>query len=158
LYAAKAVKRKRLMEIKTNILGLLSVLAMVAFFQGEGVSASPKQDGYFNSHPEIIDPNASNRLCSEWLTHRRTGSAVEKENAAWVLGYFSGYNVFDRQVKRPFLTQDSEVLLQMIDKGCAKNAKAHISTVAVAFINDLKRSEKHFKAIEKNRQHSKGLE
>jgi hypothetical protein len=106
------------------------------------VTAAERNDpnDVFNVHPVILDPAL--RTCSKWLEHRQSGTQAEKDDVTWMFGFLSGYNAFNKPSGRPFLPQDGEHLLNMIDKGCAENPEAHIATIAVAFINELRRSAK----------------
>jgi hypothetical protein len=88
----------------------------------------------------VVDPQ--HRTCERWIKDRKSGGEDEKEDIAWVYGFFSGYNEFGPKSKSPFLDYDGIHLLEQVDKVCATNPKIHVARAAMMFIESQKRKAK----------------
>ena len=87
--------------------------------------------------PIVVDP--ADRTCTKWIKDRRLGDEAANEDAAWIYGFFSGYNEFTPPPSEPYLSYDGIHLLEQIDHYCANFPKDHIASAAIRFIKAQRR-------------------
>jgi len=118
-----------------RVISVASVAVVIAIFATPSIADTVHTTKEISPYPIIMDK--SPRTCNDWVAHRHTHDASEKEDMAFLYGFFSGYNAFKQPAPRVFLTQDANNLLQVMDRYCTKYPKDHIATVAIKVINDL---------------------
>lgn len=88
-----------------------------------------------SSLPILMDSEL--RTCKKWLENRNKHNAAERENSAFLHGFFSGYNAFNQPKSTSFLSQDAKNIFNALDTYCSKEPDSHIAVVAIKFIKDL---------------------
>jgi hypothetical protein len=79
-----------------------------------------------------------NISCGQWLSHRETQDNDARIVDSWLMGFFSGRNVFDRLSKSMFLSPDEPHLLDAVSVYCRSHKSTSVYEAATAFIAELR--------------------
>ena len=127
------------MKIHTQLLVVtfLIVLSSSMASSEETVQTFPA----LNTHPIVVD--TSTRTCKSWKEHRQSNASNNQEDAAFIYGFFSGYNAFNQSQSPRFLPHDAVNLLNIMDRYCTNEPHSQLATVAIEVINDLHKKPVH---------------
>lgn len=106
---------------------------MMAVFFALALAAQPADNRsiYVYSYP-------GNDTCGDWTENRRRGDGRTQALEGWVLGFVTGYNMYEDPKGNVAPSVSATALLAWVDQYCAANPLDSLTTAGVKLVSELR--------------------